>query len=254
MTIPLLADLLRSGQSLYLGWVGLPEPLVAELVARSGFDAVCLEGQHALHSTSSIMRGIPAIRLGGKPAVVRIPVGDNALASQALDMGAEAIIAPMINTVADAQALVAATKYPPLGERSWGPVRTITLHDVDMATQLATANQSTLALAMIETPTALENLDAILAVDGIDGTFMGPSDLSVTLSQGREINPFSPALDEPIRRIAKRTLAAGKIPCAFAATPERAREFRDIGYRLVAIGSDQAYLAGGMKAVLEAAK
>ena len=249
-----LARRLRRGEPLYLGWVGLPEPLVAELVARSDFDCVCLESQHALHHGESIMRGITAVALVGKPAVVRIPVGDNALASRVLDMGAEAVIAPMINSVADAQALAAATKYPPLGERSWGPVRTMTLKGIDPATQLKTANHETLAIAMVETPRALENLDDILAVDGIDGIFAGPSDISVTLSQGRKFDPFSAEVTAQIRRIAERTLAAGKIACAFAATLQRAREFREFGYGLVAIGNDQQYLADGIKAALGPAK
>ncbi len=249
-----LAERLRQGEQLYLGWVGLPEPLVAELVARSAFDCVCLESQHALHHGESIMRGITAVVLAGKPAVVRIPVGDNALASRVLDMGADAVIAPMINSVADAQALVAATKYPPVGERSWGPTRTMMLKGIDPATQLATANGETLAIAMVETPRALDSVDDILAVEGIDGIFAGPSDISVTLSEGRVFDPFSEDVTAQIQRIAERTLAAGKIACAFAVNLQRALEFRKFGYSLIALGNDQQYLADGIKAALSPAK
>ena len=254
MAAALLTERLGSGQTLFLGWVGLPEPLIAELVAQSDFDCVCLEAQHALHHDESIMRGITAVTLTGKPAVVRIPVGDNALASRVLDLGAEAVIAPMVNSVADAEALVAATKYPPLGERSWGPVRAMALKGIDPATQLATANRDTMAIAMVETPAALDRLDDILAVDGIDGIFAGPSDLSVTLSEGRKFDPFSDEVTAVLRRIAERTLAVDKIPCAFAATSKRAHEFREIGYRLIAIGSDQRYLADGIDLALKAVR
>jgi 4-hydroxy-2-oxoheptanedioate aldolase len=253
MPKPVLAERLRAGETLICGWVGLPEPLVAELTARAGFDCVSLEMQHALQDVHSVMRGIGAVALAGKPALVRLAVADNAFASRALDMGAEAVIAPMINSAADARALVAATKYPPLGERSWGPVRAMTLHGIpDQQTQLETANRTSLALAMIETRQAIAALDEILAVDGIDGVFVGPSDLSVTLSEGKKIAPFDPMLDEPIRLIADKTLAAGKITGIFAANPDRGRFFRGLGYRLIALGSDQVYLANGARAMLDA--
>ena len=112
MAAPVLAARLRAGETLIAGWCGLPEPLVAELTARAGFDCVTLEMQHGLHDIGSVMRGIGAVALAGKPALVRIPVGDNATASRVLDMGAEAVIAPMINTAAEARAFVAAAKYP----------------------------------------------------------------------------------------------------------------------------------------------
>jgi 4-hydroxy-2-oxoheptanedioate aldolase len=253
MAAPSLADRLRAGDFLVSGWVTLPEPLIAELVARQGFDCVTLDMQHGLHDTGSVMRSIGGVAFGGKPALVRIAVGDNAMASRVLDMGAEAVIAPMINSAADAKALVAATKYPPVGERSWGPVRAMTVLGIpDLSTQLRVGNRSTLAIAMVETARALDALDDILAVEGIDGVFLGPSDLSVTLSDGREIAPTAGWLDEPIRRIADRANAAGKIAGAFAVNPVRARFFRDCGYRLIALGGDQVYLADGIKAMLAA--
>lgn len=249
-----LADRLRAGECLISGWTRLPEPLVAELVARQGFDAVTLDMQHGLHDTLSVMRSIGGVAYAGKPTLVRIAVGDNAMASRALDFGAEGVIAPMINSAADAMALVAATKYPPIGERSWGPVRAMTVLGVpDMPTQLATANRATMVFAMVETGRAIDAVDEILAVDGLDGVFMGPSDLSVTLSNGKEIAATADWLDEPIRHLADRANAAGKIAGAFAVNPTRARYFRDHGYRLIALGADEAYLAEGAKAMLTAA-
>jgi len=161
------------------------------------------------------------------------------------------VVAPMINTVEEARAFVAATKYPPLGERSWGPTRALSVLGIgSLGEQLETATRDTLALAMIETGRALEALDAILAVDGIDGVFMGPSDLSLTLSAGTSIAPTDKALDQPIARIAERARAAGKIAGAFAVNSERAAFFRDLGYRLIAVGTDQLYLSTGIAAML----
>jgi len=250
-----LAERLRSGETLISGWTQLPEPLVPELVARQGFDAVAMDMQHGLHDMLSVMRSIGGIAYAGKPAVVRIPVGDNAAASRVLDYGAEAVIAPMINSAADARALIAATKYPPVGDRSWGPIRAMTVLGVpDLPTQLRTANQTTMVFAMVETARALEVVDEILAVEGLDGVFMGPSDLSVTLSAGKEIAATAAWLDEPIRRLADRANAAGKVAGAFAVNPARGRFFIECGYRFIALGADQTYLAEGAKAMLAAVK
>jgi len=250
-----LAERLRAGETLISGWTQLPEPLVPELVARQGFDAVAMDMQHGLHDMQSVMRSITGVAYAGKPAVVRIAVGDNAAASRVLDYGAEAVIAPMINTAADARALVAATKYPPVGDRSWGPIRALTVLSVpDLATQLRTANQTTMVFAMVETARALDAVDEILAVEGLDGVFMGPSDLSVTLSGGKEIAATAGWLDEPIRKLADRANAAGKVAGAFAVNSARARFFIECGYRFVALGADQTYLAEGAKAMLAAVK
>jgi 4-hydroxy-2-oxoheptanedioate aldolase len=254
MPAPTLAETLRGGGTIISAWVGLPEPLISEFAARSGFDAVTLDVQHGLHDTGSVMRSVGSIAMAGKPAIVRLAVEDFALASRALDFGAEAVIAPMINSVADARRLVAATKYPPLGERSWGPTRAMMLFGItDPQVQLRTANRSTMAIAMIETKTAFAALDEILAVDGLDGVFVGPSDLSVTLSGGERIAPLDSFIEAPIRDIAKRAKAAGKIAGAYAISGERARFYREIGYRLIALGSDQVYLSRGISAMLDEA-
>jgi 4-hydroxy-2-oxoheptanedioate aldolase len=225
-----LADALRSGETIVMAWVTLPDPLVAELVARSGFGAITLDVQHGLHDTGSVMRSVSAVAMVGKPALVRLAVDDFAFASRCLDFGAEAVIAPMINSAADARRLVAATKYPPLGERSWGPTRVMTLSGItDPSVQLETANRSTLAIAMIETKMALDAVDDILAVEGLDGVFVGPSDLSVTLTDGQRLAPNDAIVDTPLRDIAARAKAAGKIAGVFAGNGERVRFCREIG-------------------------
>jgi 4-hydroxy-2-oxoheptanedioate aldolase len=250
MGAPSLAERLKGGACLYTAWSTLPEPVVAELAARGGFDCVTIDMQHGMHDPVSVMRSISGVALAGKPALVRVMVGDNGMVSRALDMGAEAIIAPMINTVAEAKAFVAAAKYPPIGERSWGPLRAQTIFGIDPPTQLSIANTATMTFAMIETRQALDALDAILALDGIDGIFVGPSDLSVTLTDGKRIAPGDSIVDGPMKLIADRTNAAGKVAGAFAWGGGRAQAFKDLGYRLIAIGTDQAYLAMGIKTML----
>jgi 4-hydroxy-2-oxoheptanedioate aldolase len=252
MPAPVLAERLRGGETLYCGWCTLPESLVAELLARQPFDAVAVEMQHAPHDNASAMRSIAAICHVGKPAAVRIPWGANATASWVLDMGAQAVIAPMINSADDARALVAATKYPPIGERSWGPPRAMALLGIETpAKQLETANDYTLTFAMIETDRGIGALDDILSVQGIDGVFVGPSDLSVTISDGQKITPTEAWLDDSLSLIAEKANAARRIAGIYAVNTARARRFRELGYRFITLGSDQVHIASGANAMLD---
>jgi 4-hydroxy-2-oxoheptanedioate aldolase len=151
----LLRERLGAGETLYTAWSGIPDPLVAEFLARTSFDAVTLDMQHGCHTTESVLRGVAAIKLAGKPAVVRIPVGSFDMASRALDFGAAAVIAPMVNSLADARAFAGFMKFPPLGERSWGPTRLLALQGKSSPqAYLESANGETLAIAMIETRAA----------------------------------------------------------------------------------------------------
>src|SRR5215510_15011820 len=210
-----LARRLKAGETVYTGWCGLPYPIIAEIVGREGFPAVTLDGQHGLWDTSAIVSAIAAVRQGGAAPIVRVPVGDFASVSRALDFGAEGIIAPMINTQADARALAAYAKFPPIGERSWGPHRAMMLGGfTDQQVYLAEANNLTVTLAMIETRTALANIDAIAGTPGVDGLFLGPSDLSIALSNGRTLDPLSKDVDAEIDRIIAAANKAGKIPGA----------------------------------------
>ena len=211
-----LAARLRAGETVLSGWCGLPYPIVAEIIGRDGFPAVTLDSQHGLWDLSAILAAIAAVRQSGSAPIVRVPVGDFATVSRVLDFGAEGIIAPMINTPADAKAFAAAAKYPPVGERSWGPHRAMTLAGLGRPVGLSArgANDHIVTLAMIETRTALSNIDAIVDTPGIDGLFLGPSDLSIALSDGKLVNPMSPDVEREIDRILGAAHRAKKIPGA----------------------------------------
>src|SRR3974390_3789076 len=201
-----LAGRLRAGETVYSGWCGLPYPLVAETLARDGFAAVAIESQHGLWDVAGILAGIAAVRQGGAAPVVRVPWGDFALVSRVLDFGAEGIIAPMINRPADARALVAAAKFPPIGERSWGPHRATTFAGLsDQSVYLREANDHIVTLAMIETRTALQNFDAIIETPGIAGFFLGPSVLSIALSDGKTVDPLSKDVERQLDRLITAT-------------------------------------------------
>jgi 4-hydroxy-2-oxoheptanedioate aldolase len=243
---------LEAGETLYSGWSAIPDPLVAEFLARAAYDAVTLDMQHGAHTTDSILRGIAAVALAGKAAIVRVPIGRWDAASRALDFGATAVIAPMVNSREDAQAFANAMKYPPTGERSWGPARALALHGhSDPQSYLHSANRDTLAIAMVETRAALTGLDAVLALEGIDAVLVGPSDFSIALSEGAHVDPGNPEMLREAENVARRARDAGKFACAFARTAEAALRFRDMGFRLIALGTDIGCLTRGADAFLD---
>jgi len=252
--VPSLPDLLRGEGGRLLGWSCLADVALAGLMARSGFDVVLLDQQHGTYDVPATVAGLTELALAGRPGLVRIAVGDFAMASRMLDAGAAGIVAPMINTEADARAFAAATKFPPVGQRSWGPDRAMWFSDLaDPQDYLTKANARTMTIAMCETREAIANLPAILRVPGIDGILVGPGDLSIALSNGARFDPTGSAVTEALREIVRTTLAAGKIPCAFAAGPARAREMIDMGFKLASIGYDGVLLADAFRrAVAEA--
>jgi 4-hydroxy-2-oxoheptanedioate aldolase len=250
-----LARRLRAGETVYAGWCSLASPIVAETVARDGFSAVVLDIQHGLWDTPSIIAAIGAVHHAGATPIVRVPLNDFAFVSRALDFGAEAIIAPMINTATDARSFAAVAKFPPLGERSWGPQRAMTLQGKTASVDyLREANDGTLTLTMIETPTALAQVDSIAATPGIDALFIGPYDLSTALSGGTAQDVTAPEVERAIDRICEAARAAGKIPGIYCTNAERARALAQRGFRFITVGSDLGYLREGLAAQVKGLK
>jgi 4-hydroxy-2-oxoheptanedioate aldolase len=250
-----LARWLRADETVFSSWCTLASPIIAETIAREGYAAVVIDQQHGLWDTASIIAAIGALHHAGSAPLVRVPLADFAFVSRALDFGAEAIIAPMINTAADARQFAAAAKYPPLGERSWGPQRAMTLQGKTVTTDyLREANDGTLTLAMIETSTALGNVDAIADTPGIDALFVGPYDLSTALSGGKAQDVQSPEVERAIDRICQAATKAGKIPGIYCRDPERALAMSRRGFRFITIGSDLGIVRDGAAAQVKALK
>lgn len=250
-----LASRLKAGESLFTAWSSIPDALTVEAVAHQGFDAVTLDMQHGGHHEDSVIRSIPSILVAEKHPVVRIPVGRFDMASRALDFGAEAVIAPMVNSVADAKAFAAAMKFPPMGERSWGPTFALPRRrTADMQTYLREANSQTLAFAMIETRAALGVLDGILEVEGIDGVFLGPADFSIAWTDGANLNPVLEDMMETVGSIAKRAREAGKLAAIYVVDPAFAGRYTQMGYQLMALGNEMRFIALGSETMLKAAR
>ena len=250
-----LRDALSEGRCVLSAWLGLTDPVVQEIFLRAGFDAVTFDTQHGLLDTGSLRDGIALAVHLGKPALVRLPVEDRALAARALDFGASAVIMPMIETVDDARAFVAVAKYPPLGQRSFGPTRAAELHGYgDRADYVGDARSRTLAFAMIETARAVSSLEEILAIEGLDGVFVGPSDLSIALSGDGTLDPRGETCEAAIRRIVAAAHTHGKIAGIYAGTPDDVKRYRALGYRLICVGSDSGVIANGARSLAAASR
>jgi 4-hydroxy-2-oxoheptanedioate aldolase len=235
-------------------WVTMNEPAVAEALAREAFDAVVLDMQHGAIDFDGATRAILRVALAGKPTIARVPIGAFALASQLMDSGACGILAPMINSGEDARRLVEAVKFPPLGQRSWGPRAALPLSGLEAPAYLKAANAMTHAIAMIETRAALDALDDILGVEGLDGVYVGPSDLSIALSNGRAVEPRGAEVMAEARRVVERAKAHGKYAAMFCFDGADARAMLALGYRLCTISSDQTLLRAVARSELAAAR
>ncbi|MGC4026896.1 MAG: aldolase/citrate lyase family protein [Mesorhizobium sp.] len=170
------------------------------------------------------------------------------LTSRVLDFGAAGVICPMVNTKADAQALVAYTKFPPVGSRSWGPRRALPISGLTASDYLTKANELIVTFAMIETRQALDNLDDILGTNGIDGVFVGPMDLSVSLTNGKALD--SPSVTEAIRDVADKANAHGKLAGIFATSAKLAIDYSKLGFTFVGLMQEAMFMTAGANAAV----
>ncbi len=225
-------------------WLGLANSYTPEICAGAGFDWLRLAGEHAPNDLNTILAQLQVI--AGYPAshaIARVPVGHGhvgaALIKQYLDLGVQTILVPMVDTAEQARAVVQATRYPPQGIRGMGGARASRWGRVaDYGHQ---ANEQICVLVQAETQTALDNLDAIVAVDGVDGVFIGPADLSASIGFiGQQDHPqVRAAMEDAFERI----LRAGKAPGILMADEALARRYIDLGGLFVAVGLDSNLLA-----------
>lgn len=250
-----MADRLRDGETLYTAWSSIPENGLVDHLGTTDFDAITLDMQHGGHNEQSVLNCLATIIRRQKIGLIRVPVGRNDMCSRALDMGAEAVIAPMINSLDDAKAFAGAMKYPPMGERSWGATRAVSVRGITGGNDyLRSANKSTVSIAMIETRDALAALDDILALEGIDGVFMGPADFSIAWTNGGEVNPALEDMMAGVEQVAQSAKQAGKFAGVFAMNPKMAPRYAAMGYQLIAVGFDTSFITEGAGSFLKTAR
>lgn len=236
-----------SGRATANGWLTIPHIIVAEAMAAQPWDSITIDMHHGFVEQTDLIALLSAIGAAGKPALVRVPWNDPGSIYKVLDAGALGIICPMINAAAEAAAFVKAVKYPPLGGRSFGPIRPLIREGLRY---VADANEACLALAQIETRQALANLDAILETPGLDGIYVGPSDLAFDLGFGPEFDTERPELLDIYRNVVERARQRGRIACMHNTTPAYARNMAEMGFHLVTFGSDIGFvLAQGQSAL-----
>lgn len=242
---------LDAGGMMLSAWSGFQDPLYLSAVARTGIDAVTLDMQHGMQTESSIINGIMAVAPTGKSTIVRIPVGRFDLVSRALDAGAHAIIAPMINTVEDAKQLVSYAKYIPVGDRSFGASHAAAVYGVPPVDYVKAANENTKVLAMIETAQAVENMEAILDIDGIDGIFCGPGDLSISVRQNVVPDAYGPDTIEIIKSMPIEAKKRGKLAFTWCGSIEQIELANKLGFDYAAMGHDSLGLNHGYQTMID---
>jgi 4-hydroxy-2-oxoheptanedioate aldolase len=245
-----LIKILDAGNTVLSGWCGITDPRYLETIADYDFDAVVLDMQHGFFDETTIQNAIATLAARGKAPLVRIPLARWDTASRVLDFGALAVIAPMINTAADARAFVSATRFVPVGNRSFGPRHAATLYGIDSNQYLTEFDHCSLTLAMIETREAYGNLDEIIAVEGIDGVLIGPGDLSISFRQNPIPDAYGVDTIEVVKDIITRCQQAGKKTAAFSFNPATANMLNGLGVNIISVGLDVTYIADGVKSHL----
>lgn len=228
-------------------WLHSASPLSGEMIARVGWDCLVADMQHSMTGFDEMVRLLQVTTNLGTAVLVRPPALDSALIGRLLDAGATGIICPMVSSVAEAQLLVSACRYPPLGNRSIGPIRARLVFGDDY---IGKANRGVLAIAMIETPGGLDKLEAIAGVPGLDGLFAGPSDIASSLGRAPRMDTDDPVVVEALGRIAKSAVAAGIMAGLACETSAYAKRMHGVGYRLFVTGSDLRIMTAGSKALL----
>ncbi len=242
-----LKQMLDSDKTVLAGWCGITDPRYLEAVAEHRFDAIVLDMQHGFFDESSIQNGIATLIARGKAPLVRIPLARWDTASRVMDFGALAVIAPMINTAEDARAFVSATRFVPVGERSFGPRHAASLYKIDSDEYLQNFDSCSLALAMIETRQAYNNLNEIIAVDGIDGVLIGPGDLSISFRQNPIPDAYGIDTIDVVGDIVVRCKNAGKKTAAFSFNPVAANMLNGLGVDIISVGLDVTYISEGVE-------
>src|SRR5947207_13447686 len=234
-----------------LGWVSVSHGLTAEVMARQGFDALCVDLQHGTSEMKDVAPLLQAISQTETVPVVRVAWNEPAAIMKALDLGAYGIIVPLVNNAKEAAMAVAACRYPPVGMRSNGPVRAV---DYRRSAYVGNANGEVVVMAMIETKEGLANLDAICATPGLDAVYIGPADLSFALGlapRGDNPDPLHMATCDTIREAAHRHGIKACMHCASAAFAAGAVKR---GFDLVMLTSDLNSMIAGARRQLDELK
>lgn len=242
-----LRTLWAQDQAALNGWLAIGNSFSAETMAHQGWDTLTIDLQHGVVDYPAMVTMLQAISTTATVPIVRVPWLEPGILMKTLDAGAYGVICPMVSTREEAQRFVAWTSYAPRGTRSYGPVRAMLYGGPDYPAQ---ANDTIVRFAMIETAQALDNLDAILSVEGLDAIYIGPSDLSLALGCKPTFDDVDPRVAQAIDHIVARALAHGVKAGIHNGRSDVAKARIAKGFRFVTVGSDARLLAAGSQQLL----
>jgi 4-hydroxy-2-oxoheptanedioate aldolase len=243
---------LQAGEAQIGLWLGLADPYCAELAANAGFDWLLIDGEHAPNDLRGLLGQLQAVAPYTSQPVIRPVIGDTALIKQLLDIGAQTLLVPMVESAEQARQLVRAMHYPPTGVRGVGSALARASRWNSIPGYLDQADAQMCLLVQIENLEGLANLDAIAAVEGVDGVFIGPADLSA--SMGHRGNPGHPEVQAAIEDAISRIQKAGKAAGILSADQTLARRYLELGAKFVAVGVDTTVLMRGLQTLASAFK
>jgi len=247
-------DAIKAGKAVVNGWLAIPSGFSAEVMAQAGFDSLTVDLQHGVQDYLSMVacfQGIAAAGRGITP-MVRVPWNEPGIVGKVLDAGAYGVICPMVNTPQQARDLVSYSKYPPGGARSNGPIRVGMYGDGGPYQQ--SANNEILVIPMIETREAVANLEAILDVPGVDGIYVGPSDLGFSHGLVPKLDRDEPMIMEIYEKMLRETKKRGQFAGIHNGTGAYARKMIDMGFKLVTIANDSGLMVMGARAQIAAVR
>jgi 4-hydroxy-2-oxoheptanedioate aldolase len=248
---PVKAALLR-GDMQFGAFLDLASPAAAEIAGGAGFDWCLIDAEHGPGGKAATAAQLVALAAAGCPALIRVPVNEPWVLKQVLDLGAQTVLVPMVDTGAEAATAARATRYPPTGTRGLAAGIVRASGYGAQADYAQTANDQICLMVQAESRAAVDNIDAIAATDGVDCVFVGPSDLAADMGY---LGTSAPEVDQAIAHVIGRTLHAGKAAGIFCTDPGKFQAYKDMGVTVIAVSSDVSALRGALTArVAEARK
>ena len=246
-----LKELAKAGTPILNAWLAIPSAYSAEVMGHQGYDSVTVDLQHGMIGFDAAVAMLQALSSTPAVPIARVSKNDYALVMQLLDAGAYGIICPMVSSVKEAETFVSFCRYPPSGQRSFGPARGLLYGGADYFTH---ANDEILTLAMLETREAVANADAILSVKGLDGIYIGPNDLCLAYGAPPRPETDDPEVSALIKSLAAKTREKNLVAGIFCSSGEGAKRRIADGFNMVTPGNDASLLMSGSKAAIAAAR
>ena len=228
-------DIWKNGKVIINGWLSIPNSFTAESMAKMGWDTLTIDLQHGINDYSTSISMLQAISHSSVIPFARVPWNEPGIIMKMLDAGTCGIIAPMINNKEECERFVSYCRYPPLGQRSFGPMRAQLVYGSDYFNN---ANSQIITLAMIETQEAVNNLDEILSVKNLNGVYIGPADMSIAYGLEPKFDVKEDPVFSNIKLIVKKAKEYGKIAGIHNGTTQYAKEMIALGYQFITISSD----------------